>query len=34
METVVQVFDPFFPYAKEILDQLNIDPDDYTHREE
>ena len=30
----VQVFDPLFPYAKEILDQLNINPKDYTPREE
>tara|TARA_Y100000361_G_scaffold119406_1_gene110888 strand:+ start:787 stop:1230 length:444 start_codon:yes stop_codon:yes gene_type:complete len=30
----VQVFDPLFPYAKEILDQLNINPKDYTAREE
>ena len=25
----VQIFDPYFPYAKSIFDKLGIDPDEY-----
>ena len=25
----VQIFDPYFPYAKSIFDELGIDPDEY-----
>jgi len=24
----IQIFDPYFPYAKSIFDKLGIDPDD------
>lgn len=30
----VQVFDPLFPYARSILDELGIDPNKYSKREE
>lgn len=30
----VQVFDPLFPYARSILDELGIDPTKYSKREE
>ena len=25
----IQIFDPYFPYAKEILDKLGVNPEDY-----
>ena len=25
----IQLFDPYFPYAKSIFDELGVDPDDY-----
>ena len=25
----IQIFDPYFPYAKEILDKLGVDPDEF-----
>jgi len=25
----IQIFDPYFPYAKSIFDKLGIDPDEY-----
>ena len=25
----IQIFDPYFPYAKEILDKLGIDPEEF-----
>tara|TARA_R110000744_G_scaffold100302_1_gene193326 strand:+ start:1196 stop:1678 length:483 start_codon:yes stop_codon:yes gene_type:complete len=28
----VQIFDPFFPYAKDILDELGVDPNEYPKR--
>lgn len=30
----VQTFDPLFPYARSILDELGIDPSKYSKREE
>ena len=26
----IQIFDPYFPYAKEILDKLGVDPEEYS----
>ena len=28
----VQLFDPYFPYAKSIFDELGVDPDDYPQK--
>ena len=28
----VQIFDPYFPYAKSIFDELGIDPDEYSKK--
>ena len=28
----VQIFDPYFPYAKSIFDELGIDPDDFPRK--
>ena len=25
----IQIFDPYFPYAKEILDELGVDPEEF-----
>jgi len=25
----IQIFDPYFPYAKSIFDELGVDPDEY-----
>jgi hypothetical protein len=25
----IQIFDPYFPYAKEIFDKLEVDPEDF-----
>ena len=30
----IQIFDPFFPYAKKIFDELGVDPDDYPKRDD
>ena len=29
----IQIFDPFFPYAKKIFDELGVDPDEYPKRD-
>jgi len=26
----IQIFDPYFPYAKEIFDKLGVDPEEYS----
>ena len=26
----IQIFDPYFPYAKEIFDKLEVDPEEYS----
>ena len=31
---VIQIFDPYFPYAKDILDELGIDPEEHKKRSE
>ena len=28
----IQIFDPYFPYAKKIIDDLGVDPDDYPQK--
>tara|TARA_R110000824_G_scaffold146823_1_gene315942 strand:+ start:10340 stop:10780 length:441 start_codon:yes stop_codon:yes gene_type:complete len=28
----IQLFDPYFPYAKDILDELGIDPEDHKNK--
>ena len=28
----IQLFDPYFPYAKSIFDELGVDPDDYPQK--
>ena len=30
----IQIFDPYFPYAKEILDKLGVDPEEFKNRSE
>ena len=30
----IQIFDPYFPYAKDILDELGIDPEEHKKRSE
>ena len=30
----IQIFDPYFPYAKSIFDKLGVDPDEYPLKRE
>ena len=30
----IQIFDPYFPYAKKIFDELGVDPDEYPQKRE
>ena len=30
----VQIFDPYFPYAKKIFDDLGVDPNEYPKRDD